>query len=66
MPTLSAAAKDTVQGILDKVTAKDSGTGIPGLVFCAIDKSGNFLTKNASGLRSSVAGAPPMTLDTVL
>jgi CubicO group peptidase (beta-lactamase class C family) len=55
---------DTVQSILDSATA-DPISGIPGLVFTAVDKNGTILTANASGKRGRDS-KEAMTLDTVL
>lgn len=41
-------AQDAVQQSLDSVTG-DKSTGIPGLVFVAVDKNGNEIAANASG-----------------
>jgi CubicO group peptidase (beta-lactamase class C family) len=55
---------DKVQALLDTATA-DPSTGIPGIVFVAVDKNGQTLTSNASGVRS-LDTKTPMTPDTVL
>lgn len=55
MPSLSASAKDKIQAILDNATSVSSG--VAGLAFCAIDKSGQYLTQNYSGHRSHAAAA---------
>lgn len=41
-------AQDGVQKSLDSVTG-DKSTGVPGLVFVAVDKSGDEIVANASG-----------------
>ncbi|KAK4960873.1 hypothetical protein LTR66_012827 [Elasticomyces elasticus] len=61
---LSQQSKDTIQSSLNGATS-DSGTGIPGIAFAAIDRSGAYLTTNVSGVRSS-SGKEPMKLDTVM
>lgn len=72
---ITAEATQTIQQTLDKVTDPSADTGIPGLVFCAIDKNGDYLAKHTSGFRglqSSTSSSPssspasaPMTLDSV-
>lgn len=59
MPSISAKAKEQIQSALESAT---SGTGVPGLVFCAIDKKGNFLAENAVGMRGLDVDEP-MTMD---
>jgi CubicO group peptidase (beta-lactamase class C family) len=54
---------ESMQSILDSATAS-SETGIPGLAFIAVDKSGSVLTANASGVRS-IEKKVEMTTDTV-
>lgn len=61
---LSAEAEKKIQGILDGVTDPAAGTGIPGMVFCAIDKSGKYLTTQTSGT-IGLDTKDPVTLDTV-
>lgn len=41
-------AQDAVQASLDSVTG-DKSTGVPGLVFVAVDKNGDEIVANASG-----------------
>ena len=41
---LTADAEKKIKGILDGVTDKSAETGVPGMVFCAIDKNGKYLT----------------------
>ena len=64
MPDLSSQAKSTIQSTLDACTNKAGGSGIPGLVFCAIDKDGKYLTQQVSG-QHGLETPKPMTLDTV-
>ena len=59
----SASVHDDVQTILDGVT-KDPKTKVPGLVFVAIDKNGDFITQNASG-HTGLDSKKPMDSDTV-
>lgn len=57
-----SAVHKTVQASLDSVTS-NSETGIPGLVFVAVNRDGEVITANASGNRS-LETKQPMTLDT--
>lgn len=57
-------AQEAVQQSLDSVTHNPE-TGVAGLVFVAIDKSGQQICANASGTRGIGAHRPPMDLDTV-
>ena len=59
----SASVHDNVQKILDGVT-KNPKIGVPGLVFAAIDKNGDYITQNASGHRG-LDTKTPMDSDTV-
>lgn len=52
-----------MKAVLDGVTS-DVSKGVPGLVFVAVDKTGNPLVEHASG-NVSIASKEPMTLDTV-
>ncbi|EME87206.1 uncharacterized protein MYCFIDRAFT_53845 [Pseudocercospora fijiensis CIRAD86] len=56
-------AQDAVQQSLDSVTGNKE-TGIAGIVFVAVDKSGNQICANASG-RKGLNSPKPMDLDTV-
>ncbi|GAB7358342.1 hypothetical protein MBLNU230_g2413t1 [Neophaeotheca triangularis] len=56
-------AQDAVQKSLDSVTG-DPSTGIPGLVFVAIDKNGDEVASHASGKRG-LDTDKPMDFDTV-
>lgn len=56
-------AQKAVQQSLDSVTG-NSKTGVPGLVFVAVDKNGQELVAAASG-RIGLESKKPMTLDTV-
>lgn len=60
MPSLSSKAKETIQSTLEAACTKESG--VPGLVFCAIDKKGTFLTEHAVG-KHGLEVEQPMTLD---
>ncbi|KAF2007322.1 beta-lactamase/transpeptidase-like protein [Amniculicola lignicola CBS 123094] len=60
--SLSPEATENVKKILDEATASPD-TGIPGLVFIAVDKSGNELVSHASGTRG-INSTQPMDLDT--
>ncbi|KAI9659751.1 MAG: hypothetical protein M1831_003649 [Alyxoria varia] len=61
MAKLSAQTTQTIQSHLDSAT---SNTGLPGLVFCAIDKSGSWLTQQATGQRG-LTNSTPMDADSV-
>lgn len=61
--SVNPKAQEAVQKVLDGVTG-DKSTGIPGLVFAAIDKNGKQLAAVVSG-NKGVNHADPMTLDTV-
>lgn len=63
MATLSAEAQKNVKATLDKITS-DKQSGVSGLVFAAVNKSGQFLTHQASGTRG-VDTATPMTEESV-
>ncbi len=56
-------AQDAVQKNLDGVTG-DSSTGIPGMVFVAVDKNGDEICAVASG-KKGVGNRDKMTMDTV-
>lgn len=62
MPPLSAKSQQAITAALENATTGD--TGVPGLVFCAIDKRGDFLAQTAVGKRG-LAVEKPMTLDSV-
>lgn len=62
--SLSASTQETIQKTLDATTTPSAGTGVPGLVFCAIDKSGKFLTQTASGTHG-IDNKTPMSMDSV-
>lgn len=49
MAKTSNKLHDEVQTKLDAVTARESSTGVSGLVFHAINKTGSYLTQNYSG-----------------
>ena len=55
MAPLSAAAQQKVQSALDAGT-KD--TGVPGMAFFAVDKNGEYLTKQASGKAGPLQDRP--------
>lgn len=57
-------AQDAIQKSLDSVTS-DQTSGIPGLVFVAVDKTGSEIAAVPSGRKGAGAGRPPMDLDTV-
>lgn len=59
---LSTQAVESVKSILDGVTA-EGATGSPGLVFVAVDKTGQPLVEHATGTRS-IDSKEPMDLDT--
>ena len=61
MPGISAQAQQTIQSALDVHT---NNTGLPGLVFCAVDKSGSYLTQSASGCHG-LNNKKPMSMDSV-
>lgn len=63
MPKLSSSAKDTIQQTLD--SAVGPSTGVPGLVFCAIDKSGQYLAQQYAGRRTLDESSPKMDADSV-
>lgn len=60
---VNQGAQSAVQASLDSVTG-DASTGIAGLVFVAVDKSGNEICANASG-NKGLNGRGPMDTDTV-
>lgn len=47
---LSAEGVQNVKAVLDGVTS-EGRTGVPGLVFAAVDKAGKTLVEHASGTR---------------
>jgi CubicO group peptidase (beta-lactamase class C family) len=53
-----------IQSYLDSVTS-DPSTGIPGLVFFAVSKTGEPIASVASGVMGLEAPEKPMTLDSV-
>lgn len=55
MAPLSAAAQQKVQSLLDVGT---NNTGVPGIAFVAVDKNGEYLTKQASGKIGPVQNRP--------
>jgi len=59
----SGTTQKNVQSILDGVTGNPE-TGVPGLVFVAVDKNGDTISANASG-QKGVSNKKPMDLDTV-
>ena len=59
----SEATHKNVQTILDGVTGSPE-SGVPGLVFVAIDKHGDYVTTNASGKRG-ITSSSPMDVNTV-
>ncbi|CAI6336009.1 unnamed protein product [Periconia digitata] len=59
---ISPAAKDSIKATLDGVSSQGT-TGINGLVFLAVDKTGDHLVSHASGTRS-IDSKDPMDLDT--
>jgi len=60
---VSKQAQDAIAQSLDSVTSNPD-SGVHGIVFCAVDKSGATLAAHASGKRGPYDGAPPATLDT--
>lgn len=61
MPKLSQNGQQQIQEILDSST---KGTGVPGLVFCAVDRSGELLAQQHSGQHGPLV-ARPMDQDSV-
>lgn len=59
----SQEAQNNVQESLDSVTSNPEN-GIPGVVFVAVDKEGEYIVQNASGKRG-LTGKKPMDMDTV-
>lgn len=59
---VNSKAQKAVQESLDKVTG-DAKSGIAGIVFVAVDKSGNQIAACPSG-RKGLTHDDPMTLDT--
>ena len=55
MPKLSQAATDQIQNVLE---TSIKGTGVPGLVFCAVDKSGDYLTQQHAGTNGPISNQP--------
>jgi CubicO group peptidase (beta-lactamase class C family) len=53
-----------IQSTLDSVTS-DPSTGVPGLVFCAVSKTGEPIASVASGVMGLEAPDKPMSLDSV-
>lgn len=64
MPSLSSESKQQIQSALDACTGKGANTGVPGLVFAAVDKSGQYLTQNTSGTKG-LQTDEPMTNDSI-
>lgn len=62
MGKISAEVVNELKARLDKVTSKPNN--IPGLVFAAVDKSGDIIFEHASGKRG-LGSEEPMTTDTV-
>jgi hypothetical protein len=60
---ISSQATETIKSSLDGCTSNPE-SGIPGLVFVSVDKSGKALAAHASGKRAPNS-TDPMTLDTV-
>lgn len=57
-------SQTSIEAILQNATGPD--TGVPGLVFCVIDKNGSYLTQTAVGKDALNADrARPMSMDTV-
>jgi len=56
MPSISSKGKEQIQSTLEAAIKPD--TGVPGLVFCAIDKDGKFLTEHAVGKRGQTLDKP--------
>lgn len=52
---ISAAATQKVQAALDAGT---KGTGVPGMMFVAVDKNGEYLTKQGSGQHGVIQSQP--------
>lgn len=61
---ISAESTKAIQAKLDKTTDPNGDSGVPGLVFVAIDKNGEYLAKAASGTRGGPGNAKA-DLDTV-
>lgn len=57
-------AQDAVQKSLDSVTG-DKSSGVAGLVFVAVDKTGQQIAAGASGKKGLGANRAPMDMDTV-
>jgi hypothetical protein len=53
-----------IQSSLDSVTS-DPSTGVPGLVFCAVSKTGEPIASVASGVLGLEVPEKPITLDSV-
>lgn len=62
MPGLSAEAQQTIRSSLE---ASTQGTGVPGLVFCAVDKSGTYLAESSAGYHGLNTKKTPMSMDSV-
>lgn len=67
MAKTSNKLHDEVQAKLDAVSSRQSGTGVSGLVFHAINKDGSYLTQNYSGMQalSGRHASTPMNEDSV-
>lgn len=59
---LSSQGSQNAKSILDSATS-DGKTGVPGLVFVAVDKAGQTLVEHASGTKS-INSAEPVDFDT--
>lgn len=62
MAKLQASAVDGLKATIDAVTAADDG--VPGLVFAAVNRSGDIIFEHASG-KVGAGRSEPMTMDTV-
>lgn len=60
---LSTQGIQNVKSILDGVTA-EGATGVPGVAFIAVDKSGNTLVEHAAGTKS-INSKDPIDRDTI-
>lgn len=67
MGKLNSSALSEIQSQIDGLTSKQSKSGIPGCVFNAIDKQGNYLAQKCSGKHalSGLEAERDMTLDSV-
>ena len=62
MATVSTSAIDSLKKQIDEVT--NDPAGIPGTVYCAVNKKGELIFQHASG-NKGLGKQEPMTMDSV-